>query len=186
MQSAFECGTRSAERRARGAERGEQEALQSSADEKVPNKEAAQLRDTTRLLGDCGSYVVAPPYEHVYSALAVSALRSRPCGLGLAISALRSRPCGLGLVVSASRSRPCGLRLEVSASRSRSCDLGLALERGAHWSAECVGVRSALECEARWRAERVEVRSALECGARWSAERVGVLECGERLSAERV
>ena len=62
-------------------------------------------------------------------------------------------------------------------------------ERGARWSAERVGVRSALECGARWSAERVGVRSALECGARWSAERVGVrsaLECGARWSAERV
>ena len=143
MRSALQCGARwsaervgvrSAERGAQSAECGAQSAgsVKTSADEEVPNEEAEQLRDTTRLLGDCGSYAVAPPCEYVHSALAASALRSRPCGLGL------------------------------------------ALERGVHWRAECVGVRCALECEARWRAERVGVRSALECGACWSAERVGV------------
>ena len=70
--SALECGARwSAARGARSAG-----SVKTSADEEVANEEAAQLRDTTRLLGDCGSYAVAPPYECVYSALSVM------CGRG--------------------------------------------------------------------------------------------------------
>ena len=72
VRSAVECGAlRSAERGTRSAG-----SVKMSADEKVANVGAAQLRDTTRLLGDCGSYAVAPPYECVYSALSVM------CGRG--------------------------------------------------------------------------------------------------------
>ena len=69
--SALECGARwSAARGARSAG-----SVKTSADEEVANEEAAQLRDTTSLLGDCGSYAVAPPYECFYSAFAVMCRR---------------------------------------------------------------------------------------------------------------